>query len=343
MRIAIDLSSAGRPGGIGVYARGLSHALRAVGGIEVLPFARRAVPFDGVKVVASSRGAWEFRHLPRLLGRCAPDLFFGPDFTLPLRMPCPAILTVHDPVAWDRPGDLGWRALLWYRLFTPSSVARARWVLSDSVWAASRIREIFPRAAEKIRAFHPGVDGRFHPREGPRRKEILYVGAITPRKRLDLLLEAYPALRAGGFSMTWVGYPGKDAERLLRAVEVERAEGEGLAWVPNASSDEVASRMARAAVVAYPSEMEGFGLPMAEALACGTPVVALDTPVAREVGGEAALYSPPDAPELAQKLLEAAKLSSDTAWQERAKRQIGPLSWGKRAEAFLALVGDVRA
>ncbi|MBC8515103.1 glycosyltransferase family 4 protein [bacterium] len=341
MRIAIDLSSAGRPGGIGVYARGLAGVLRKRRGVELLPFARREVPFEGVKVEKSSRLAWEFAHLPRLLEESDPDIFFCPDFTLPQRIPCPALLTVHDPVPWDRPSDLGLSARLWYTLFTPRAVVQAARILTDSQWAASRLGEIFPRSSDKFVPFYPGISPHFHPRPVPKKKEILYVGAITPRKRLDLLLGAYPVLRDMGYTMKWVGYPGRDAERLLKAAPLQDAEEEGLQWVSNASLKEVALWMAEAAVVVYPSEMEGFGLPMAEALASGTPVVALDTPVAREVGGQAGRYAQANIPSLLEEILSADSLAEDEEWLETARQQTLPYKWETQGAAFVTLAQEV--
>ncbi|MDB4947868.1 MAG: glycosyl transferase, group 1 [Gemmatimonadetes bacterium] len=127
------------------------------------------------------------------------------------------------------------------------------------------------------------------PRDGS--IDILHVGSTAPRKRIDVLLAAFAAIRAA-----------QPTARLLRvggALTVEQArtaEGLGIGGsiVELAPLDRptLAAVYRRAAIVLLPSDREGFGLPLVEAMACGTPVLASDLPVLREVGGPAAEYAP---------------------------------------------------
>jgi glycosyltransferase involved in cell wall biosynthesis len=136
--------------------------------------------------------------------------------------------------------------------------------------------------------FHPDTEGATPPRDGP---FLLHVGSCIPRKRIDVLLDVFAALRSRfpGLRLVKVGAAWSPAQQ----AQIERL---GLAGVVvpynNLARAEVAALYRSASVVLLPSEAEGFGLPVIEALACGAVVVASDLPVLREVGGPAAVYCP---------------------------------------------------
>ena len=121
--------------------------------------------------------------------------------------------------------------------------------------------------------------------------ELLHVGSTIPRKRIDVLLRVVAALRRefSGARLVRVGGPFTAAQaRLIDELNLS----ESVVVLPYLDRDVLAAVYRRAALVLLPSEREGFGLPVVEALACGTPVVASRLPVLREVGGEAAVYCP---------------------------------------------------
>jgi glycosyltransferase involved in cell wall biosynthesis len=120
---------------------------------------------------------------------------------------------------------------------------------------------------------------------------LLHIGSNIPRKRIDVLLDVFAAVRAAvpGLRLVQVGgpWPGVDAARIDRL-----GIGAALAQIRGLTRDQLAELYRRAAAVLVPSEAEGFGLPVIEALACGSPVVASDLPVLREVGGPATVFRP---------------------------------------------------
>jgi len=125
--------------------------------------------------------------------------------------------------------------------------------------------------------------------DGP--PEILHVGSTIPRKRIDVLLAVFAALRrnVAGARLIRVGGP-------LTAVQEQQARTlgvwESIVTLPFCSRATLAAVYRRASLVLMPTEAEGFGLPVAEALACGVPLLASDLPALREVGGDAAVYRP---------------------------------------------------
>ena len=165
---------------------------------------------------------------------------------------------------------------------------------------------------------------------------LLHVGTTAPRKRLDVLLEAAARLAAShpGLRLVRVGGPLTDA---LRRQAHTLGIADRIVELPHVSREVLAAVYRRADLVLMPSEREGFGLPLAEALACGTPVVASDIPALREVGGDTVLYVPPgDALALARAVETLIGQREDvTTWTTR--RQVGiararQFSWAAGAE-----------
>lgn len=123
--------------------------------------------------------------------------------------------------------------------------------------------------------------------------DLLHVGSTIPRKRIDVLLQVFAAVRkeVPSARLLRVGGPFTPAQaRLASQLDLTQS----IMVLPHIERELLAAIYRRAAVLLLPSEREGFGLPLVEALACGTPVVASDLPVLHEVGGDAALYCPID-------------------------------------------------
>jgi glycosyltransferase involved in cell wall biosynthesis len=168
----------------------------------------------------------------------------------------------------------------------------------------------------------------YRPRENGTARYLLHVGSCIPRKRVDVLLQVFAALRERGLTLVQVGgeWTGVQREMIARL-----GIGGGVEQVRGLTRAQVAELYRGAAAVLQPSDAEGFGLPVIEGLACGATVVASDLPVLREVGGEAVVYAPVgdiergvevvrgvmdgSAPALDVRLAQAAKFS----WAEHAR------------------------
>ena len=262
------------------------------------------------------RMAWS---LPRLMRRVRPDLGHF-QHALPLRCPAPAVVTIHD-LSFERdPKLLGWKDRLVFRTVVPRAVRKAVRVIAVSERTKADLVELYGVLPERITVTHHGIDPVFTPGGHPD-SYALFVGTIQARKDP---LAAADAAAAAGLRLVVAG-PTRDRE-LARELERRGAELRGYLERPA-----LADLYRGAACLVLPSRYEGFGLPVLEAMACGTPVVAAPEPALREVAGDAALYAEreglPDAlrqavrehDRLAAAGLERAKLFS---WRETARRTL---------------------
>jgi glycosyltransferase involved in cell wall biosynthesis len=179
--------------------------------------------------------------------------------------------------------------------------------------------------------------------------EILHVGSTIPRKRIDVLLQIlaklksmrdlFPRLRLLRVGGTFT----KEQLALAESLGVREA----IAVLPHLDTDLLASAYRRAALVLQPSEREGFGLPVIEALACGTQVIASDIPVLREVAGAAVTFCPVgDIQSWTSAIVEALVVRQDDSESWRARKEKGiaqaaKFSWTEYARKMVALYQEL--
>jgi glycosyltransferase involved in cell wall biosynthesis len=279
------------------------------GGIEPFELGTRAQEF---------RMAWT---LPRALRQLDADLCHT-HYALPLRRPCPCVVTVHD-VSFARDGDLmGWKDRMTFRLVVPRAVRHAACVFTVSERTKTDIVELYDVPDERIVVTPNGVDPAFAPGPGSR-DYVLSVGAIQARKNQ---LAALEAAKAVGLPLVVAG-PTKDS-----ALAAELS-GRGARLEGYVETTRLAELYRGAACLVQPSRYEGFGLPVVEAMASGTPVVAVPDSALEEVaGGAAVLVAEGDlADGIRTALAERDRLVA--AGLERAKA----FSWRTTAERTLAV------
>jgi glycosyltransferase involved in cell wall biosynthesis len=271
---------------------------------------------DGIEAVQLPARSQEFRMavaLPRLLRRLRPDVAHF-IHALPLRCPLPAVVTVQD-LSWERdPSVFGFWDLVTFKVFVRRAVRKAERVLAISERTKRDLIELYGTPAEKIVVTPLAPDPAFVP-AGEHDSFLLFVSAIEPRKQP---LAAIDAANAVGRKLVVVG-PPKDDEL---AAELRRRGADVRGYVPK---DELVRLYQQAACLVFPSRYEGFGLPVVEAMACGTPVVAAPERAMQEVAGDAAIFTDDLAEGVRRALADRVRLSA--AGLERAKR----FSWRETA------------
>jgi glycosyltransferase involved in cell wall biosynthesis len=304
-RFGVDVTwlRPGRLSGVERHAIELVPALARLAPGELVLFARPDVPPPLLELDVE-------RHETQLLGRLPLDQAWLPwaaararvDLLHTLASPVPLLwrgacaMTVHDATPWLHPdaADAGTR---WYvKPLYPQALARADAIFTVSEAAREDLVAVAGAPRARIHVTPNGVDPRFfeaRPREGPRAPYLLAVGTFEPRKNLPVLLEALRALRREGRDLALL-VAGRQAWTHSLPVGDLAPHVRLLGTVPD---DELAALYAGAACFVMPSLHEGFGLPLAEAMAAGVPAVASDIPALREVGGETVRYADPNDPE----------------------------------------------
>jgi glycosyltransferase involved in cell wall biosynthesis len=222
------------------------------------------------------RMAWS---LPRLLRQLKPELAHF-QHALPLGWKGRTVVTLHDLSFETDPTSMGRLDRMTFRLVVPRAARRANHVLVVSERTRRDVEQHYGLPAAKVTVTPNGVDPHFSP-GGSHGDFLLFVGAIQRRK--DPLV-ALAAARSVGMQLVVVG-PEKEP---ALAAELRAGGAELRGYV---GKDELADLYRGAAALVLPSRFEGFGLPVLEAMACGTPVVAAPEPALREVAGDAAVYA----------------------------------------------------
>jgi glycosyltransferase involved in cell wall biosynthesis len=259
----------------------------------------------------------------------------------------PQITVVHDVLPLSFPGEYP-RQQYYFRLFVPRILRASRIVVADSESTRRSIVQHYRLPPEKVRVIHPGYDPRaffsngFDPFSAPYEESyLLYVGNVLPHKNLLRLLDALAILRRRRPCRLLIRGEGRRAH--VQAVR-ERVETLGLTdavtFLGYTGERDLRDLYAHAACLVLPSLGEGFGLPVVEAMACGTPVVTANTSSLPEVAGDAALLvDPNDAVALADavyRVLTDRDLREEL--RQRGFRRVALFSWRQTAEEISRLL-----
>ena len=311
-----------RRAGLGRYAHELLDALVAQGEHQYFAFyhqrgeAHLIPPIDRLPRLTTSLSVrpWRLRvALAHFAGRGMDGMFPGVDVfhaaehLLPRLRRIPSVFTLHDLIFRFDPGSHKPLNIAYLKTMMPRFLRRADAIVAVSECTKRDAIRVYRVPPGKIRVIHEGVDRRFQPLDDPvqrdavRRKYdlpdrfVLHVGTIEPRKNLPLLFDALSAPTMEHMQLVVAGKTGWLTEPIFARLKESRA-GERVLFIGFVPDEDLPALMSAASLLVMPSKYEGFGLPVLEAMACGTPVVASNTSSLPEVGGDAALYAPPDDP-----------------------------------------------
>jgi alpha-1,3-rhamnosyl/mannosyltransferase len=238
------------------------------------------------------------------------DIFFSPFSPVPAGIRMPSVLTVHDLVAFKHPELLVDSTVQYLKSALPRSLLAAASIVAISKHTASDIESFFPGSMHRTIVIPLGVEDRLfnrsrHPSDGSvlqtrglqEHGYILYVGNLEARKNLLCAVEAYESSSLfGRIQFVLAGAPRWGVADLLLKVRQARLSNRVrlLHYVPD---EELPALYRGALFFVYPSLYEGFGLPVLEAMASGTPVLTSNRSSLPEIAGEAALLVDPESVE----------------------------------------------
>lgn len=309
MKIAIDARELhGKPTGVGRLLRKLLEewtrmpAAQAHEFIQLAPAAERS----------TSGTLWEQLVLPRLVRQARADVLFAPAYSGPVFSPVPMVVAIHDVSFAAHPEWFAWREGLRRRVAARLAARAAERVITISEFSKREIVARLGVNASKIAVTYPGVTAFIRALETSgtsldTRRTVLFVGSIFNRRHVPELIEGFAFLARSRPEMRLeiVGdnrtIPHVNLDALVQGMGMT----ERIHLRSYVSDEDLPQLYADASAFVFLSEYEGFGLTPLEALASGVPVVVLDTPVAREICGDAAVYVTRPDPDLVATALHA--------------------------------------
>lgn len=282
--------------------------------------------------------------LPLVAHRAGVDVLWSPGYTAPLWASCPQVVSVLDMQYREFPEDLSPAALLATRFLVPGAVRVARRVITLSGFSRDTIIRHTSCRAEKITPIHlaAGVEFGVVKPDGEARRRVLvpqapYILCVAhtyPHKNVHALVEAFGRLRhEGECNLVLVGRERRGEPLVAEALrKLDRPDR--VIRLQGLAREDLIALYQGAAVFAFPSLYEGFGLPVLEAMAAGAPVVTTGRGPMREIGGDTIRYCDGSADGLAGGISEVLAFRPEirAEWIERARRRSGEFSWERTAD-----------
>ncbi len=294
---------------------------------------------------------WLQTRATRLLKHDKPDCFWGPSHFLPLSLPVGirGVLTVHDIVPVLYPRSMARYNALVHRLYFRKSLTRADAIITVSEQTKRDLVARLGVTEVRITVVPEAADPIFQPLPLPQVQNrlsamgigdeyVLAVGTIEPRKNYPLLFRALARLPAR-FKLVVAGKKGWRYRHILSEVHRLNIEHR-VSLLDYVTVENLVALYCGALYVVIPSVYEGFGLPVLEAMACGTPVLASNCSSLPEVGGDAAVYFDPTSVEsLVQRMVELAENRVlRNHCREAGMRRARLFSWDKTAEKVMDIL-----
>ncbi|MBQ7176353.1 MAG: glycosyltransferase family 4 protein [Victivallales bacterium] len=304
--------------------------------LQLLPSAKLCRG-GGLKSKPACRMLWQQCVLPFM----EYGALYAMAYTAPLLCRRPYLLNVHDVIALTHPDLCSCRNLLQMRALLPSSIRRASQVIVSTAYVATQVKRLFPKV--KVEVAPLGVDyDEFAKSEGTSPVAgpyFLFVGNIEPKKGLMTLLSAF-LQKDWGAKLVLAGRIGWKCGELLAII---KRFPQRIIWLGRVSDAKLPALYHNALALIMPSIVEGFGLPVLEAMAAGTPVIHSNIPALMETaGGAGQSFELGNASSLAaamKKIQDSAALRHELV--EAGRKRAMQLNWKRRAQVTASLLEEL--
>ncbi len=270
-----------------------------------------------------------------------PSLIYSPGFFPPPVKNVPFALTVHDLLHVDVPYWVNIHKSAYYHVVIRRALKKAQLIFTVSNFSRDRIINWSGVDKEKVVVISNGV-GEIFSLDGDRleldRPYLLYVGGFRPHKNIKRMLLSFSAIcEPLDIKLLIVGPADGSFQRLVRRLGLEGY----VDFMPDATDDDLAKAYRGAKALLFPSLYEGFGLPIVEAMACGTPVITSSLGAMKEVAGEAAILVDPLSTEEIAKAIRDVSSSCCDDWVGRGLERSKLFCWDSSAAKLSAALVEL--
>lgn len=297
---------------------------------------------------------WFEFSIKKALEKYKVDLFFSPDGYLSLSSKRDQIAVIHDINFEHNSKDVKWLARKYYHHFFPRFAKKAKHIITVSEYSKNDISETYSINPSKITSIWNGASNLFKPLDDKSKSQLnfannkpyfLFVGALSPRKNLKRLIEAFEIFKTthseSDYQLVIVGQElWKNSNSDITISESVKNE---IHFTGHVTLEELVEIMGAASVFTFVPYFEGFGIPLVEAMKCGTPILSGDKTSLPEVAGDAALYCDPlNVSDIAEKLSVLAldnELQRELSKKGLERAQM--FSWDKAAESTWDVIESV--
>lgn len=302
-------------------------------------FSEKIMPFP--RLWSQVRLSWE------MLFR-KPDVLFVPAHLLPLIHPKNSVVTLHDLGFKHFPELYSPKELIYHNWGMKFSALRSCKIITDSEYSKKDLIKTYSLEPSKIDVVYLGCDlNKFKPGNGPKKPYIFYIGRLEEKKNVAGMIRAYGILRKEAkikHKFILAGKPGFGYEKIAQEINYLAPEiRKDVIQLGYISDEDYIKRLQEADIFFFCGFFEGFGLPIIEAMACGTPVVTSNTTSMPEVSGNAAILVNPRNPlEMAgalSRLINSDKLKESLIF--RGRNHARKFTWEKTAQQTLRILEEV--
>jgi glycosyltransferase involved in cell wall biosynthesis len=342
--------------GIGYYTKNLINEYLRIKGMEFFYYRDS----QRTELNTLQRLWWENMTLSALAGKDKVDILHIPGFAGPcFKSKCKKITTIHDVIGVIYPRNLAPVSRFYWQKWLPACAKNSDFIITDSENTKNDIVKLLGISATKIKVIYLAADSRFKPLEKSdtqrallkkygieNNKYVLNVGTVEPRKNIRSLIEAFGQYLKESSKKDIVlviaGKKGWDYPRCLKKV-TDLNLTHKVIFCDYVSDDDLAILYNFAEAFVYPSFYEGFGLPVLEAISCGTPVICSKVSSLPEIGEEAAMYIDPNRVESIKNAL--ANVLGDALLRKelflKSAKQSKKFSWAKTAAETIETYKEV--
>ena len=290
---------------------------------------------------------WFERRIPKVLKKIEADVFISPDGFLSLKTDVPTLLVIHDLAFEHFPEMVPKSARKFYKKYSPLYARKADRIATVSRYSKKDIVDLYGVKEDKIDVVYNGASDAYYPMNGTTESTVkgqytngkdyfLYAGSLHPRKNTHRLFKAFDKFKSENNSdvkLLIAGRWGWQVDEIKKAFK-EMKHADDVIFADYLNQDTLSKVTASASAMVYPSLFEGFGIPVLEAMRCGTPVVTSKVSSMPEVAGEAAIMVDPESVDEIANAMRSVYFDKDLRknLSEKSIRQAGLFSWDITAE-----------